>query len=75
MGKAIAYLLAIIGGIVVVSWVAHLILGALFWLIVVALVVGGGALLYSRAKRAVAPGTRNGNRIEAARQTYRMRNR
>jgi hypothetical protein len=75
MGKAIAYLLAVIGGIVVVGWVAHLILGALFWLIVVALVVGGGFYLYGKAKRSIAPGTRNGNRIEAARQTYRMRNR
>jgi len=47
----------------------------LFFLIVGAIVIGGGALLYAKAKRAVAPGTRNHNRIEAARETYRMRNR
>jgi hypothetical protein len=75
MGKAIAYLLAVIGGIVVVGWLVHFLLGAFFWLVVLALVVGGGLYLYGKAKRSLAPGTRNQNRIEAAKQTYRMRNR
>jgi hypothetical protein len=76
MGKALAMLLAGVVGVVLVGWLAIKILAPLlFFLIVGAIVIGGGALLYSKAKRAVAPGTRNGNRIEAARETYRMRNR
>ena len=47
----------------------------IFYLIVGAIVIGGGALLYSKAKNAVAPGTRTQRRIEAATKTYRMRNR
>jgi hypothetical protein len=75
MGKALMYLLAVIGGIVVVSWVAHLLFGAFFYLIAAALVVGGGLWLYGRIKREIAPGTRTQRRIEAATKTYRMRNR
>ncbi|GAA2671570.1 MULTISPECIES: hypothetical protein [Actinoplanes] len=75
MGKAVMYLLAVIGGVVVVSWVAHLLFGAFFYLIVAALVVGGGLWLYGRIKREIAPGTRTQRRIEAATKTYRMRNR
>jgi hypothetical protein len=76
MGKALAMLLAGVVGVVLVGWLAIKILAPLlFFLIVGAIVIGGGALLYSKAKKAVAPGTRNGNRIEAARETYRMRNR
>ena len=76
MGKALAMLLAGVVGVVLVGWLAIKILAPLlFFLIVGAIVIGGGALLYSKAKRAVAPGTRNHNRIEAARETYRMRNR
>ena len=47
----------------------------LAYLIVGALVVGGGVYLYGQAKRSLAPGTRNQRRIEAAAKTYRMRNR
>ena len=79
MGKAIAYLVATIAGVIVVGWVAvsllHVLVGALAYLIVGALVVGGGVYLYGRAKRSLAPGTRNQRRIEAAAKTYRMRNR
>ncbi|MFI6072887.1 hypothetical protein ACIA5C_14995 [Actinoplanes sp. NPDC051343] len=76
MGKALAMLLAGVVGVVLVGWLAIKILAPLlFFLIVGAIVIGGGALLYAKAKRAVAPGTRNHNRIEAARETYRMRNR
>jgi hypothetical protein len=79
MGKGIAYLIATIVGVVVVGWVAvavlHALLGGLTYLIVGAVVVGGGVWLYGRAKRSVGPGTRTRNRIEAAERTYRMRNR
>jgi len=79
MGKGIAYLVAMIAGVIVVGWVAvsvlHFLLGWLGYLIVGAAVVGGGAYLYRRAKRGIAPGTRTAYRIEAAKQTYRMRNR
>jgi hypothetical protein len=79
MGKAIAYLVALIAGVVVVGWIAvavlHALLGGLTYLIVGVVVVGGGIWLYSRAKRSLAPGTRTQRRIEAAAKTYRMRNR
>ncbi|GID97461.1 hypothetical protein ACFQFC_29865 [Amorphoplanes digitatis] len=79
MGKGIAYLVATIAGVIVVGWIAvsllHVLVGALAYLIVGALVVGGGVYLYGRAKRSLAPGTRNQRRIEAAAKTYRMRNR
>jgi hypothetical protein len=79
MGKAIAYLVALIAGVVVVGWVAvallHALLGGLTYLIVGAVVIGGGIWIYSRAKRSLAPGTRTQRRIEAAAKTYRMRNR
>ena len=76
MGKAIAYLVATVAGVIVVGWIAWNLLAGVFWyLIVGALVVGGGVYLYGKAKRAVAPGTRTQRRIEAAAKTYRMRNR
>jgi len=79
MGKAIAYLVATIAGVIVVGWIAiqllQVLVGALAYLIVGAVVVGGGVYLYVRTKRSLAPGTRNQRRIEAAVKTYRMRNR
>ncbi|OJF10432.1 hypothetical protein [Couchioplanes caeruleus] len=79
MGKAVAYLVAMIAGVIVVGWVAVVVLdtllGALGYLIVGALVVGGGVYLYGKAKKGLAPGTRTQRRIEAAAKTYRMRNR
>jgi hypothetical protein len=79
MGKGIAYLLATIAGVIVVGWVAvallHALLGAFVYILVGAVVVGGGVWLYGRAKRSLGPGTRNRNRLEAAERTYRMRNR
>ena len=79
MGKGIAYLIAMIAGVIVVGWVAvqvlQVLLGSLSYLIVGALVVGGGVYLYGKAKKNLAPGTRNQRRIEAAARTYRMRNR
>jgi hypothetical protein len=77
MGKAVAYAVAMIVGVIVVGWVAvallHALLGGLTYLIVGAVVVGGGVWLYGRAKRSLAPGTRSQRRIEAAAKTYRMR--
>ncbi|GAB1693943.1 hypothetical protein [Krasilnikovia sp. M28-CT-15] len=79
MGKAIAYLVAMIAGVIVVGWIAvnllHVLVGALAYLIVGAVVVGGGLYLYGKAKRSLAPGTRTQRRIEAATKTYRMRQR
>jgi len=76
MGKAIAFLVATVAGVIVVGWIAWNLLAGVFWyLIVGALVVGGGVYLYGKAKRSLAPGTRNQRRIEAAAKTYRMRNR
>jgi hypothetical protein len=78
MGKALGVALAMIVGVIVVGWVAiallHALLGGLTYLIVGAVVIGGGIWLYGRAKRALAPGTRTQRRIEAAAKTYRMRN-
>jgi len=79
MGKAVAYLVATIAGVIVVGWIAinllQVLIGALAYLVVGAIVVGGGVYLYGRAKKSLAPGTRNQRRIEAAAKTYRMRNR
>jgi hypothetical protein len=54
-------------------WLFHALLNMAFYLIVGALVVGGGVYLYRRARRAVGPGTRARRRIEAAAETYRTR--
>ncbi len=51
------------------------VLGVLVYILVGALVVGGGVYLYGRAKRALGPGTRTRRRLDAASETYRMRNR
>jgi len=79
MGKAVAYAVAMVVGVIVVGWVAvallHALLGGITYLIVGAVVVGGGIWLYGKTKRSLAPGTRTQRRIEAAQKTYRMRNR
>jgi hypothetical protein len=79
MGKAVAYAVAMVVGVIVVGWVAvallHALLGSITYLIVGAVVVGGGIWLYGKTKRSLAPGTRTQRRIEAAQKTYRMRNR
>ena len=75
MGKALAFLVALIAGVIVVGWVVSSLIGpVLFYLIVGALVVGGGLYVYGRVKKSIAPGTRTQRRIEAAQKTYRMRN-
>jgi len=79
MGKAVAYLVAMVAGVIVVGWVAvavlHALVGAFSYLIVGAIVVAGGVYVYGKAKKGLAPGTRTQRRIEAAQKTYRMRNR
>jgi hypothetical protein len=75
MGKAVAYLVALIAGVIVVGWVVSSLIGPfLFYLVVGALAVGGGLYLYGKLKKSIAPGTRAQRRIEAAAKTYRMRN-
>ncbi len=75
--RLLAWLLLPIAGLVLVGalalWVFHALLSLVGYLIVGALVVGGGVYLYGRARRAIGPGTRNRRRIEAAAETYRMR--
>jgi hypothetical protein len=63
-----------VAGVIAVALFKTL-LGGVFYLLIGAAVVGGGYYLYQRAKRAVGPGTRTRRRIEAANETYRMRNR
>jgi hypothetical protein len=64
----------VVAGILAI-WLIKSLLGLAFYLVVGALVVGGGVYLYGRAKRAVGRDTRTRRRIEAASQTYRTRNR
>jgi hypothetical protein len=77
--KLLGWLLLPVVGLVLAGmlaiWVLHAILGVLIYLIVGALVVGGGVYLYRRTKRAIGPGTRARRRIDAAAETYRMRDR
>jgi O-antigen/teichoic acid export membrane protein len=77
--RLLAWILLPLVGLVLLGalaiWLVKALLGIAAYLIVGALVVGGGVYLYRRARRAVGPGTRNRRRIEAAAQTYRARNR
>ena len=77
--KLLAWLVLPVVGLILAGmlaiWVFHALLGLVFYVIVGALVVGGGLYLYGRARRAVGPGTRTRRRIDAATETYRMRNR
>jgi hypothetical protein len=77
--KLIAWLVLPIVGLVLLGMVTVWAVGALFnggffYLLVGAIVAGGGAYLYHRTKRALAPGTRARMRLDAAAQTYRDRN-
>jgi hypothetical protein len=77
--KLVAWLVLPIVGLVLVGalaiWLLQHVLGILVYLIVGAVVVGAGVLVYQKAKRAVGPGTRTRMRIDAASETYRNRNR
>ena len=76
--KLLGWLVLTVAGLVLAGmlaiWVLHVILGLMGYLIVGAIVVGGGAYLYHRAKRSVRLGTRSRRRIDAATQTHRTRN-
>lgn len=76
--KLLGWLVLTVAGLVLAGmlaiWVLHVILGLMGYLIVGAVVVGGGAYLYHRAKRSVRLGTRSQRRIDAATQTHRTRN-
>jgi hypothetical protein len=79
MGRFVAGLVAVLVGLFVVGalavWLFKALLGAAVYLLVGAAVVGGGMYLYGRARRALAPGTRTRNRLEAAASTYQQRDR
>jgi hypothetical protein len=79
MGRFLLGTAAMIAGLVVVGvvaiWLLKALIGIIAYVLVGALVIGGGMYLYRKAKRAVGPGTRTRNRIDAAASTYRQRNR
>jgi hypothetical protein len=64
--------LVVIGALAI--WLFQHLLGLVFYLVVGAAVAGGGYYLYSRAKRAIGPGTRTRMRLDAAAETYRRNN-
>jgi hypothetical protein len=78
MGRFLAGAVAVLVGLLVVGAIAVWLFKALFtavlYLAVGAVVVGGGVYLYSRARRALSPASRTRRRLEAASQTYRIRN-
>ncbi|WP_432988257.1 hypothetical protein [Dactylosporangium sp. CA-233914] len=78
MGRFLVGAVAVVVGLFVVgaiaAWVFHALLSVLGYLIVGALVVGGGLWLYGRAKRGLGS-TRNQRRLEAGLTTWRQRNR
>ncbi|MGC9669880.1 DUF5326 family protein [Planosporangium sp. 12N6] len=77
--RLVAWLVLPVVGLVVLGmaaiWLFKALFGLAFYLLVGLAVVGGAMYLYRRVRRSVEPGTRNRRRIEAAAETYRMRNR
>lgn len=77
--KLLMWLLLPVAGLVVAGmlafWVLSHLLGVLAYVLVGAVVVGGGVYLYGRARRALAPGTAARRRLDAARETYELRDR
>ena len=70
MGKALAFLVALIAGVIVVGWVVSSLIGpALFYLIVGAIAIAGGAYVYGRSRRASppAPAPSGGSRLRRRR--------
>jgi O-antigen/teichoic acid export membrane protein len=78
MGRFLMATVAVIVGLFVAGaiavWLFNALLGAAFYLIVGAAVVGGAVWLYGRAKRGLGSG-RNQRRLEATLATWRQRNR
>lgn len=79
MGRFLAGTVAVVVGLFVVGaiavWLFHALLGALFYLIVGALVVGGAIWLYGKTRRGLSGGSRNQRRLEATLATWRQRTR
>jgi hypothetical protein len=76
MGRFLAWVAVAAVAVIAVGWLVANLISALFglmwYLVVGVLVVGGGYWLYRRARRALAPETRNRRRIEAAIRTRRV---
>jgi undecaprenyl pyrophosphate phosphatase UppP len=79
MGRVLAGIVAAVVGLFVVGaiavWLFQALIGAAFYLIVGALVVGGAVWLYGKARRGLTGGSRNQRRLEATLATWRQRNR
>lgn len=79
MGRVVAGIALVVVALAVLGAIAVNVLqaltGLIWYLLVGALVVGGGVYLYRRMRRAVGPGTRARRRLDAARRTYEIRNR
>lgn len=77
MGRLIAGTVAVVAGLFVAGaiavWLFNALLGALFYLIVGAVVVGGAVWLYGRLRRGLSSGSRNQRRLEATLATWRQR--
>jgi hypothetical protein len=78
MGRLLVGTVAVIVGLFVAGaiavWLFHALFSIVFYLVVGALVVGGGLWLYGKAKRGLG-GSRNQRRLEATLATWRQRNR
>ena len=79
MGRVLAGIVAAVVALFVVGaialWLFKALLGATFYIIVGAVVVGGAVWLYGRARRSLSGGSRNQRRLEATLATWRQRHR
>ena len=79
MGRFLAGTVAVVVGLFVAGaiavWLFKALLGAVFYLVVGAVVVGGAVWLYGRARRGLSGGSRNQRRLEATLATWRQRQR
>jgi predicted membrane channel-forming protein YqfA (hemolysin III family) len=77
--RLLAWLLLPVVGLVVVGWLALWLLGHILGLFLYALigvlVVAGAVYVVGATRRALSPGTRARRRLDAASETYRMRDR
>ena len=77
--RLLAWLVLPLVALVLVSmvavWAVHAFLGIVWYLLIGAALVAGGMYVVGKVRRALAPGTRAQRRLEAAAETYRMRNR
>ncbi len=79
MGRFLAGTVAVVVALFVVGaiavWLFKALLGAAFYLIVGAVVVGGAVWLYGKARRGLSSGSRNQRRLVATLATWRQRQR